>query len=109
MYSLYKGKVNQITFTVAPSQFMPGSTFVFLGKRRRTDPDSKAILKASTNLGLLYDPLTGKGTINLTPATNAQTGEVICELQMISPQGIYVLEPSLTVAIAQPININTLG
>jgi hypothetical protein len=109
MYNIYKGKINQITFSVALKDYIPGSTFVFMAKRRLTDPDSRAILKASSNLGILFDPVTGKGSINLTPATDAPVTTLFCDLQMISPQGVYVLEPNLTIAIAQPVNIATVS
>jgi hypothetical protein len=102
---LYKGKINELTFEMSPDDYIQGSTFVFTGKRSRRDEDSAAVIKASTALGILYEPTTGKGLITLTPSDTAREGAIECDLQMIAPSGAaYPIEGAPRLEIVQSIN-----
>jgi len=110
VYQIYKFKINELAFELPPEDFIPGSTFVFMGKRSRRDEDSAAVIKASSALGILYEPLTGKGLITITPESTSKEGVIDCELQMLSPSGAkYLIEGAPRLEIVKSINRETIS
>lgn len=105
MYRIYKGKVNELTFELNPADFIAGSSLVFMGKKSRRDPDSAAVIKASTSLGILYDPISGKGIITLMPPQNVKEGRLDCDFQMIAPTGsAYLIQGAPVLEVVSAVN-----
>lgn len=78
---------------------------MFMGKRSRRDPDSAAVIKASTSLGILYDPISGKGLITLITPQILKEGRLDCDLQMITPDGAaYLIEGAPDLEIVSAVN-----
>ena len=105
MYRIYKGKINELTFELNPVDFITGSTLVFMGKKSRRDPDSAAVIKASSSLGILYEPVSGKGLITLILSQAAKEGRLDCDLQMITPTGaVYVIQGAPVLEVVSAVN-----
>lgn len=104
-------KSAEIAFGLKPLDFVEGSTFIFMGKRSRQDPDSDAVFVKSSGEGILFEPISGKGLITLNPADTlgASEGTIDCDLQMIAPSGAVYLVGEFQLRLILPVNLNTIS
>lgn len=83
---------------------------MFMGKKSRRDPDSAAVIKASSSLGILYEPVSGKGLITLILSQAAKEGRLDCDLQMITSDGAaYLIEGAPDLEIVSAVNWSVLN
>jgi hypothetical protein len=92
-----RGKTIEIPFTLCSGSWIDNSRLTFTAKASIFDPDSQIRIFKSSDLGILFNPVTLQGMITIAPAEtqDIEESELYCDLEMTAPDGnIYLLQRS---------------